>query len=258
MIEAGLPLVSCVMITANRRRLCRRAVLCFQRQTYPQRELVVIDDGEQDLSELFTGLPPQQVTYCRIAKRAEATLGALRNLALEVAKGEVIAQWDDDDWYHPERLERQLTAILAGHDACCLSATLMHLNHRRFATRPYVGLLRNGVPGSIVHRLDPRARYPDRRIGEDTAFLRHWLDRRYARLPATDAHLFIRCFHGTNSWTRKHFLSRLRNSVPDLIAYVWHRHIRGDLFAHPRFRLSDIQKLTFESYLDESKRLGLL
>ena len=65
-------------------------------------------------------------------------------------------------------------------------------------------------------------------------------------------------FHGTNSWSREHFLSRLRNSAPDLIAYIWHRHLRGDLFAHPRFRLSDIQKLTFASYLDESQRLGLL
>src|SRR5262245_50450534 len=102
--STNLPKVSCVMVTANRKALCRRAVRCFERQSYPNRELVVVDDGEQDLSEVLYSLSDRHVIYRRISPSADNVLGRLRNLALETATGTVIAQWDDDDWYHPERL----------------------------------------------------------------------------------------------------------------------------------------------------------
>jgi hypothetical protein len=41
------------------------------------------------------------------------TLGAMRNLACELASGEVICQWDDDDFYHPTRLTDQYRSLQA-------------------------------------------------------------------------------------------------------------------------------------------------
>jgi len=42
-----------------------------------------------------------------LAAPQSLTLGAMRNLSIEVAQGDVICQWDDDDLYHPVRLSTQ-------------------------------------------------------------------------------------------------------------------------------------------------------
>lgn len=251
------PLVSCLMVTANRKALARRAVWCFRQQSYPNRELVVIDDGDEDLTDILAEIPADRLVYRRIARAPENVLGRLRNMALDAARGAIVAQWDDDDWYHPDRLAVQVAVLLAGHDACCLAGTLMHLDDPAFVDHPYIGLLREGVPGSIVHRRDDTIRYPEQRRAEDSRFLDAWRARRYARLPAGNAHLFIRCFHGANTWEKRHFLTRMRNTPRDTIEYLW-RRTTGDIFRHSRFRLSEADRAAFALYLEDSRRLGLL
>lgn len=252
------PLVSCLMVTANRLTLCRRSVRCFLRQTWPNRELVVVDDGTQDLTPVLQDVPAEQLRYLRIEKEEGNVLGALRNRSLDAARGAFLAQWDDDDWYHPERLARQMEPLLGGADACTLDASLMHLNTPAFLLHPYVGTLKGGVPGSIIHRRDDALRYPAMRRAEDTVYLDAWRARQHVSLGADEAHLFIRAFHGSNTWEVAHFTRRIRNTPGALAAYVWHQHVRRDLFGHPRFRLSATAREAFGLYLEDSYELGLL
>jgi glycosyltransferase involved in cell wall biosynthesis len=244
------------MVTADRARLARRAVRCYLRQTYPERELIVVDDGKEDLSDVLSAVPSEQLKYIRLDRRPEHVLGYLRNVALEAADGAFIAQWDDDDWYHPERLRTQIEALKDGFDACSLQTVLMHLDTEAFTKSPYVGYLRDGIPGTIVHRRNPGVAYPPLRRGEDTAYLKAWRGSRYARIEQSE-HLFIRCFHGANTWEIEHFLTRLRNRLPDLAAYGWYRFARGDLRLHPRFRLSAQAQEAFDLFLCDSQELGL-
>jgi len=51
------PLVSCIMPTANREKFIPLAVKYFQRQDYPNKELVVLDDGNKPVKHL---LPDEQ------------------------------------------------------------------------------------------------------------------------------------------------------------------------------------------------------
>lgn len=251
------PRVSCLMVTANRPRLMRRAIRCYERQTYPNRELVVVDDGKTDLAPVLAPLPDDEVVHVTLDPEADYVLGALRNVALDKASGTYLTQWDDDDWYHRTRLERQAAVLDDGADACALYGTLMHLDVPEYFHHPYVGLLDDGVPGSIMHRRDSQARYPERARAEDTAYLDHWLERDYRLLPRSASHLFIRCFHGDNTWEQKHFLTRMRNTPRDAIAYVWYRYVRGNLFRHRRFQLSDVARNAFETYLQDSAELNL-
>jgi glycosyltransferase involved in cell wall biosynthesis len=252
------PLVSCLAVTANRPGLLRRAVRCFNRQTYPHRELVVLDDGDADLTPALQDVPSEQLRYHRIPRQPENVLGALRNRTLDLAEGDYLAQWDDDDWYHADRLAVQVAALEEGADACALAATLMHLSTDGFLLHPYVGHLGGGVPGTIVHRRDDALRYPAQRRAEDSVYLDAWRVRRYEELPDSYAHLFIRTFHGANTWEVSHFHRRIRNSPARLASYGWYRWVRRDLFAHPRFRLSDVAREAFELYLQDSFELGLL
>lgn len=252
------PKVSCLMVTANRRDLCRRAVRCYERQTYPHRELIVVDDGTQDLAPVLASLPDEEVTYIKLSDTPKRSLGALRNIALDAASGTYVAQWDDDDWYHPDRLARQTEVLQQGFDACCLRASLMHIASSEFMDHPYIGYLKDGVPGTIVHRSNPDIRYPKLQRAEDTAYLNAWKQKKYTMLPPSEAHLFIRCFHGANTWSKQHFKTRIRNTVSDALAYVWYRFIRGNLYEHPRFQLDQNAQAAFEMYLRDSRELGLM
>src|SRR5699024_3431283 len=82
-LKKNLPKVSCLTVTANRRNLIRRAVRCFQNQSYPNKELVVIDDGEEDLEEVLQILPSGDLNYIKLTSQPGNTLGKLRNRSLE-------------------------------------------------------------------------------------------------------------------------------------------------------------------------------
>lgn len=246
------------MVTANRRHLAARAVTCFLNQTYENKELVIIDDGEDDYSPILGGVPPNQLKYVKLKKEKDFVLGKLRNRSLDEATGDYLVQWDDDDWYHPERIEIQVKVLKEGYDACCLSGALMHLDNREYLNHPYIGYLPNGIPGSIMHRSSTQIRYPETRRAEDTVYLKQWMKKRYKKLDHQFNHLFLRAYHGNNTWEAKHFIRRIRNSIPSAIAYFWYAVVRRNVFNHPRFRLTPDQKAAFEQYVSDSKNLGLL
>lgn len=254
------PAVACVMVTANRAHLARRAVDCFLAQHWPNRHLVIVDDGDEDYAPILAAIPDGRIHYHRIGRTTGQTLGDLRNLSLELASATgaaFVAQWDDDDWYHPDRLSRQMEPMLRGAAACCLRATLMHLDTPDFADRPYRGALPRGVPGTILHRADVRARYPSERRGEDTVFLDLFAGMEGGVVLIDGPGLFIRCFHGSNTWEASHFRSRLTNSARDMIEY-WVRSLTGTVAGHRRFRLDQDEAAAFALYVAHSRALGLI
>jgi hypothetical protein len=113
----------------------------------------------------------------------------------------------------------------------------MHICDEEFFHHPYIGFLKDGVPGSIMHRRDNSIQYPALQRAEDSAFLTKWQNSRYTLLNRSMSYLFIRCYHGGNTWGKEHFKTRIRNTIPDALSFFWHRFIRNDLFSHPRFRL---------------------
>lgn len=246
------------MVTANRMHLAERAIRCFEQQTYPNKELVIIDDGTQDYTPLFDGLDTGQVIYKKVDPSLDYKLGKLRNISLDEATGDYLVQWDDDDWYHPERIEIQATTLSSGYDACCLAGALMHLNTQEFNSHPYIGHLPEGIPGSIMHRKDDSIRYPETRRAEDTVYLKEWMNKRYMKLDDSCNHLFLRAFHGDNTWEIEHFERRIKNSPIRMVQYLWFKYVTGDLFRHPKFRLTSDQQNAFDQYFTMSKELGLV
>jgi glycosyltransferase involved in cell wall biosynthesis len=251
------PKVSCLMITADRKKLAKRSLLSYGRQTYQNKELIIIDDGDEDYSPLFEALSLSKVQYIKLKKKPENVLGYLRNISLEAATGEFITQWDDDDWYHPDRIQTQVELLLEGNDACCLSNTIMHINQMPYFHHPFISLFKKGTPGSIMHRKNSDIRYPGLRRGEDDVYLRFWAKKRYVKLPVSYAHLMIRCFHGSNTWEQKHFHEQMINTFTDRVTYGWYRIVERDIFKHRRFKLSEKAVAAFELYLNDSQEAGI-
>lgn len=252
-------MVSCLLVTADRPILLQRALRCYAQQTYANTELVVLDNGDEPIREVVDSFDlPGKVNYLYVERTPDLWIGGLRNQALDAATGEfVIPQWDDDDWSHPERIERQVEVLQSGHDACTLQGTLMHVDSKEYFYHPFIGVLPAGVPPTIMHRRDASIRYPNIRRTSDTDFVNEWREKRYAIMPREDSYLYLRYFHGDNLWEKDHFLRRMRNTPKDFLLYAWHRYIRGDMFGHPRFQLTPTMKEAFETYLDDSFRYDL-
>lgn len=257
-LRSGLPKISCLMITADRRRLVRRSLLCYRRQTYPHKELVIVDDGHERLDDLLAEFPGGEIRYHRLEKSPANVLGRLRNISLELATGDLCANWDDDDWYHPDRLEAQAQVLRTGALSCSLSAALVHLNKPRFLRHAFLGPFRKGVPGSLMYVRRGSPRHPEIRRGEDNVFLREWQKRPHRMLDASCAHLMIRCFHGGNTWDEAHFLRRLAATWPDFVRFAWCRGVRRDILKHRLFRLSAEARDAVALFLEDSRELGLL
>lgn len=92
--------LSCIMPTSDRRALVPQSIRNFLRQDYPNRELIIVDDGTDPIADLIPEDP--RISYVRLPERQ--TIGAKRNLACERAKGKIIAHWDDDNWIADWRL----------------------------------------------------------------------------------------------------------------------------------------------------------
>ena len=59
------PLITCAMVTRNRPLLAHRAIHCFMNQTYANKELLILDDGDIDYTpiiESFGKAPPSTIT----------------------------------------------------------------------------------------------------------------------------------------------------------------------------------------------------
>ena len=199
------PLVSCIMPTYNRRSFIALSLRCFCYQDYPSRELVIVDDGEDAVIDLVQDLP--YVRYIRLPHRA--SIGAKRNLACQHARGEIIAHWDDDDWYAPDRLRYQVAPILMNEaDVTGLeNAYVLDLPTGEFWTtnsdlhrRMFTG---NVHGGTLVYRksiLSCGLHYPEISLAEDAWLLHHAVRGGKQLVRLTNPGLFVYVRHGRNAW----------------------------------------------------------
>lgn len=243
--HSNQPLVSCLMVTANRGDIARVAIECFQAQTWLNKELVIIDDGAEDYSDLIASFDcASLVRYIRLEPAApRLSLGELRNISIEEAHGEWCVQWDDDEWYHPERLAIQLNAaVQADVGASALKWTLMHVKDDSQQSLTFRGDSGIATPGTLMFRKSD-LRYPHLARNEDGIFLRDVKDSNgLVVLDENHSHLFIRVFHGLNTWEKDHFLARLHRRVVDWPSWVWSRWIVSDVTRHRAFKLNSLEK----------------
>jgi len=104
-------LVSIYMPTKNRVALLERAVESVLSQTHRELELWVVDDGSTDGTHEYLQRASAADPRLHVL-RNEQSMGAprARNLAIANARGEFITGLDDDDSFHPERIEKLLAA----------------------------------------------------------------------------------------------------------------------------------------------------
>ena len=85
-----------------------RAIASIRAQTFPDWELLVVDDGSVDGSVELLGALARVERRLRVLRRPREGLVPALNAGLAAARGELIARMDADDEALPERLAAQL------------------------------------------------------------------------------------------------------------------------------------------------------
>jgi glycosyltransferase involved in cell wall biosynthesis len=99
-------MISALMPTHNRAVFIPTAVERFLTQDYPEKELIILNDGDP-ISHLLPNDP--QIKYYRELPRRNH--GEKINRCAELAGGELLVVWDDDDWYPADRLSTVVQAF---------------------------------------------------------------------------------------------------------------------------------------------------
>jgi glycosyltransferase involved in cell wall biosynthesis len=105
----NFPLASCITPTANREKYLPLAVQYFLEQDYPNKELIILDDGLRSNATLIPDDP--RIRYYYYPDK-QGSIGMKRNQACALANGEFIVHLDDDDYYAKDWVSRQINALL--------------------------------------------------------------------------------------------------------------------------------------------------
>jgi glycosyltransferase involved in cell wall biosynthesis len=203
------PLVSCVMVTgkdAEHYKMAELAIESFSDQLYPNKELIIINDGPQEMNPCKPLVREVRIPYWEDPEK-KLSLGALRNIGLDEAKGDWICQWDDDDYSHPTRIVYQMAVRREG--ACVMLQNQIRYNVLT-NTAGHVECT-VGHAGTIIHPKEVTHRYPEQGKSEDAVFwVDNWGDNRVVLNnnpgwypgPA----LYLRFYHGHNTWDEGHVM----------------------------------------------------
>lgn len=203
-------LVSCVCVSRGLLEHVVSTIRCFEQQTYPNRELVVVHQG---ISDEAIALFKKAGARIRCAK--DISLGSLRNIGAEEARGDYVCNWDDDDWSASDRIEVQLNAL--------------HQSWRE----AHACLFRNYIlwdePNGLFYQSFPRAagwessllverevllrlRYPPVNLGEDRQLLSR-MATSHRVLVIDEPGKYVYRFHGRNACSDEHFKRLFAGSV---------------------------------------------
>ena len=109
-----MPRVSILLTCYNHLRHLKIAIDSIKAQTFTDYEIVALDDGSTDgTREWLTQLQQDEPTLPIALYFNEENLGTYGTLnrGLDVARGEYIAEFNDDDVWMPTKLEKQVAML---------------------------------------------------------------------------------------------------------------------------------------------------
>ncbi len=231
-------MISCLMVTQEKKfELAKQAIQDFHRQTFTQRELVIVHDGcdafHENLTEVVNAYAGDDINLYREPRTA--SLGELRNISVEKSSYPLICQWDDDDRYHPQRLQAQYDTLNEEDSDFCLLTDQLHWfkdqNHFYWDDWTVEERPMDLIQGTVLGKKALLGTYPSLGRGEDTPVIVDIAERgcKIARL-ANHGFLYIYTYNGDNVWGRDHHAAisdwkrfrwqRLEENREALVAYL--------------------------------------
>jgi hypothetical protein len=167
------PKVTIVMTTYNSSALLNHSVLSVLRQSIRNLEIFIVDDCSTDETpKLIQELAKTDRRIKPIYNDKNIGTYASKNKAIVLSSGTFVTFHDSDDWMHPRRIERYLTAM-TDDTFCCTSQWIRMDQVGRVVVRrtnPYTHL----NPASTFFRrtaFDQIGLFDEVRVGADAEFI---------------------------------------------------------------------------------------
>lgn len=143
-LEGQSKLVSIIIPLFNREDFIRTCVESCLKQTYPNIEIIVIDDGSTDNSKdrIMDYISSGKIEYYF---QANSERSAARNHGIAKAKGEYIQFLDSDDLIFKNKIEKQMQFLSANPDYFGVRCKAEYLNEHGMTTHyadiPHAGYI---------------------------------------------------------------------------------------------------------------------
>jgi len=163
------PLVTCILVFGQKERMrrARKAVNQFVAQSYPHKQLVIVNATDIPI----TTVPHPQIKELVFPPDSVPLTGTMRNFAIDNADGDLLyPHWDDDDIYDKHLLAYMMNGRVPG------KATLLN-SQIRVDIKNAVAYLHTDAHGIPNTMLVPKTvvRYKESTGGEDIDFwVKHW------------------------------------------------------------------------------------
>lgn len=227
--------ISCLCITRNRVPLLKKSILLFENQTYPNKELVIVYLSIDDATKAFlASLNSKFIKSVEVTYDTELTLGDLRNISIAEASGDYVCTWDDDDWFHPERLRIQIQGIIDSGKKASVFLNILMLNN--VTQEAYISnrwLWEASMLCSRRFILENDLVYPSINKREDTYFMKK-INSPEIITPLRNPKMYIYCYTGMNTCNEAHFqklfsfAKKLSASNAELIARIYNQNAPSD------------------------------
>ncbi len=216
------PKISCLLVTAkNRFQFLRKSIQCYLDQTYPNKELVIVNEGPTSYQKEIEDyvLKINRLDIRLIWLNGDYSLGSLRNISMGVADGEYFCQWDDDDFCLPNRLMCQYIYLTKFPDAktCFLADQLQYFfnsqelywnDWKRYGSGNLFEY--SLIPGTILSKNEIGVKYPSDgkhcKAGEDSVFANRLIEKNSKSIILMQGMglMHVYTHHGVNVYDLEH------------------------------------------------------
>lgn len=207
-------LVSIIMPVYNGASTIQASIKSVLSQTYPQWELLIVDDCSMDNTSSMIAQYKEDARIHYYKQSQNLGVAAARNKAISMAKGRYIAFLDSDDLWMPEKLERQIS--------------FMESNHYGFTYTEYRQFTDNPQDAGKIIRVQDSVDYQELLKGNDIGCLTVMLDREIyteIKMPAQRHEDYITWLNllrsGGKAYGLHKDLARYRKSDQSLTGNKW-------------------------------------
>lgn len=106
-----MDLVSVIVPVYNVEKYLKECVQSLQEQTYPNIEIILVDDGSKDSSGIICDELEKSDKRIKVIHKENAGLGYARNSGLEIAKGKYVTFIDSDDKADKDLISQLMRAV---------------------------------------------------------------------------------------------------------------------------------------------------
>lgn len=129
-----MKLVSIIIPVFNCSSILSKSIESVIAQTYPNKEIIIVDDGSKDDS--YDVAKKYENDFIKVIRQDNAGAAIARNKGLEFATGDYIQFLDAGDVLSNDKIEKQVEALEANPDKIAVCNYLQVLDLKNLAVRP--------------------------------------------------------------------------------------------------------------------------